>query len=82
MRCLRLVQQLRELNPTAQIVAHAELVREVPLLYDAGANYVNVPRIIEAQDLYAALKAAQQHLLDQKQTELETKLQGRDEVIP
>ncbi|PYI86645.1 MAG: hypothetical protein DME26_08680 [Verrucomicrobia bacterium] len=79
---LRMVQQLRELNPTAQIVAHAELVREVSLLYEAGANYVNVPRIIEAQDLYGALKAAQQHLLDQKQTELETKLQGRDEVIP
>jgi hypothetical protein len=73
---------LRELNPTAQIVAHAEQVKEVPRLYEAGANYVNVPRIIEAQDLFAALKAAQQHLLNQKQTELETKLTGRDEVIP
>lgn len=79
---LRLVQQLRELNPTAQIVAHAEQLKEVPRLYEAGANYVNVPRIIEAQDLFAALKAAQQNLLNQKQTELETKLTGRDEVIP
>src|SRR5262245_5589730 len=79
---LRLVQQLRELNPTAQIVAHAEQVKEVPRLYEAVASYVNVPRIIEAQDLFAALKAARQHLLNQKQTELETKLTGRDEVIP
>jgi Kef-type K+ transport system membrane component KefB len=79
---LKLLRQLRDLNPHAQIVVHAELLSDVPALYAAGANYVSAPRLIEAADLLKAIEAAERNLLDQKRKEQETELNGRDEVIP
>jgi Kef-type K+ transport system membrane component KefB len=79
---LRMVQQLREINPTAQIIAHAELFADVPKLYDAGINYVSLPRVIEAVDLFEVIAAAKNKLLEQKTAELKKELKDRREVIP
>ena len=79
---LKLLRQLRELNPHAQLIVHAELLSDIPALYAAGANYVTAPRLVEATDLLQAIEAAEKNLLDQKRKEQETELINRDEVIP
>jgi Kef-type K+ transport system membrane component KefB len=79
---LRLLRQLRELNPAAQIVVHAELLSDIPQLYAAGANYVSAPRLLEASDLLHVLDIAEKRFLDMKREEQEEQLEERNEVIP
>jgi len=79
---LKMLRQLRELNPEAQIVVHAELLSDIPILYAAGANYVTAPRLLEAADLLRAIEAADKKMLDQKRKDQEEQLAGRNEVIP
>ena len=79
---LKILRQLRELNPAAQIVVHAELLADIPLLYSMGANYVTAPRLLEAADLLRAIEAAGKKMLDQKRGEQLKQLEGRNEVIP
>ena len=78
---LKILRQVRELNPTAQIVVHAELLADIPALYAAGANYVSAPRLLEATDLLKVLEAAQHNLLDEKRKEQSEQLADRREVI-
>jgi hypothetical protein len=78
---LRLVQLLRELNPTAKIIAHAELLEEIAKLYAAGADFVSVPRLIEAQGLCAVVQAARENRLEAKRRELDQELTARREVL-
>jgi Kef-type K+ transport system membrane component KefB len=78
---LKLLRQLRELNPKAQIVVHAEQLHDVPALYEAGANYVSTPRLLEATDLLRAIDAAEQNLLGDKRGEQTEQLEERNEVI-
>ena len=78
---LRLVQQLRDINPTARIIAHAEQFEEITKLYAAGADFVNVPRLIEAQELYEVVRAAKEDRLELKRREQDEKLSERREVI-
>src|SRR5688572_1002400 len=79
---LKLLQQLRELNREAKIIMHAELFSDVPKLYAAGADFVSVPRLIEAKELRKVLEAALSGLIPQKREELDAELQKRKEVIP
>ncbi len=79
---LKMLRQLRELNPDAKIIVHAELLSDVPKLYTAGASYVTAPRLLEATDLLQVIEANEQNLLDQKhQTQLKC-LEQRREIIP
>lgn len=78
---LKILRQLRDLNPTAQIVVHAELLADIPALYAAGANYVSAPRLLEAKELLKVLEAAQHNLLDEKRQEQSEQLADRREVI-
>jgi Kef-type K+ transport system membrane component KefB len=77
----RLLQQLRELNPQAQILMHAELLTDVPRLYQGGADYVDAPRLVEAADLFEAIQAAQQNLLAEKRATQEQLLNNRNEIV-
>ena len=79
---LKLLRQLRELNPRAQIVVHAELLADIPALYAAGATYVSAPRLLEASDLLHVLDVAEKRFLDMKREEQEEQLEDRNEVIP
>ena len=79
---LRLLREIREINPHAKIIMHAELFQDVPKLYAAGADYVSVPRLIEAKELRKVIEAALSGLIQQKREELDTELQKRKEVIP
>jgi Kef-type K+ transport system membrane component KefB len=78
---LRLLRQLRELNPTAQIIMNAEKLVDVPALYAGGASYVTVPRLLEGADLLAVIEAVEKGLLEQKRAEQGALLVKRDEVI-
>jgi Trk K+ transport system NAD-binding subunit len=79
---LKILRQIRDLNPAAQIVVHAELLSDVPKLYEAGASYVSAPRLLEAADLLHAIEAAEKKLLEEKRGEQMEKLEARNEVIP
>jgi Kef-type K+ transport system membrane component KefB len=79
---LKILRQLRELNPEAKIIVHAELLADIPILYAAGASFVIAPRLLEAADLLHTIEAAEKNLLDQKRVEQLKQLEGRDEVIP
>lgn len=78
---LKILRQVRELNPTAQIIVHAERLSDIPALYAAGANFVSAPRLLEATDLLNVLEAAQHNLLDEKRKVQVEQLANRAEVI-
>jgi Kef-type K+ transport system membrane component KefB len=79
---LKILRQVRDLNPRAQIIVHAERLDDLPALYAAGANYVTAPRLLEAADLLQVLEAAGNHSLEHKRSEQEMLLKERREVIP
>ncbi len=70
----KLVRHVRALNPTAQIVATADLLSGVADLYAAGADYVTVTRLSDAGELYAVIEAADAGLLDDKRAEMDAQL--------
>jgi Kef-type K+ transport system membrane component KefB len=78
----KLVRHVRSLNPTAKIVATAEILANVGDLYEAGADYVTVTRLSDAHELYKVIEAAQAGLLDDKRAETDTLLNERREVLP
>ncbi len=77
----RLVRQLRAINPTATIVAPADLVDDVDALYAAGADYVLVSRVTEAGELCGVLDAIDGGLLAEKRAALNDRLRERREVL-
>ncbi len=78
---LKLLRQLRELNPDAKIIVHAELLSDIPTLYEAGASFVSAPRLLEAGDLLHVIEAAGKNLLEEKRTAQAEQLEARNEVI-
>ena len=78
----KLVRHVRALNPTALIVATADLLADVGALYEAGASYVTVTRLSDAHELFTAIEAAQAGLLADKRAELDQRLGERREVLP
>lgn len=78
----KLVRHVRALNPTAKIVATADLLSDVGDLYTAGADYVTVTRITDAHELYAVIEAADAGLLEDKRAEIDAQLAERKEVLP
>jgi Kef-type K+ transport system membrane component KefB len=79
---LKMLRQIRELNPAAHIIVHAELLSDIPTLYDAGASYVSAPRLLEAADVLHTIDAAEKKLLEEKRAAQLEKLETRNEVIP
>ncbi len=73
---------MRSLNPNAKIISTADLLGDVPDLYAAGADYVTVTRITDAQELYRVIDAADQGLIESKRAELDALLHERKEVLP
>ena len=78
----KLVRHVRSLNPTAKIVATAEILANVDDLYEAGADYVTVTRLSDAHELYKVIEAAQAGLLEDKRAETDALLSERREVLP
>jgi FlaA1/EpsC-like NDP-sugar epimerase len=78
----KLTRHVRALNPTARIVATADLLGNVGDLYAAGADYVTVTRLTDAGELYSVIEAADAGLLEDKRAEMDTQLAERKEVLP
>ncbi|WP_315703735.1 MULTISPECIES: cation:proton antiporter [unclassified Bradyrhizobium] len=78
----KLVRHVRSINRTAKIVATADLLADVNDLYDAGADYVALPRLNDAQVLLNLIEAASAGLLADRRRETEALLEGRSEVLP
>ena len=79
---VKLVRQLREMNPKAKIITTADILMDVPELYAAGANYVSVARLDEAAQLCEVLEAARANLLKDMRAALDARLANRLEVMP
>lgn len=78
----KLVRHVRALNPKAKIISTADMLATVEDQYSAGANYVTVPRFTDAQELFQAIEAADDGLLDAKRAETDARLAERSEVLP
>ena len=78
----RLVRHVRALNPTAKIVATADLLSNVGDLYAAGADYVTVTRLTDAAELFSVIEASDAGLLEDKRAEMDARLAERKEVLP
>ena len=76
------VRQLREINPTARIIVTGDSFAQIDELYQAGADYVRVPRITEATELCAMLAHALGNDLGPRRVEMEARLADRNEVLP
>jgi len=59
---LKLLRLVRELNPTAEVIMHAEKLADIPRLYEAGASYIITTRLLEAEELLQLVDAAEKHL--------------------
>lgn len=77
----RLIRHVRSLNPTAKIVSTADLLSDVDDLYAAGADYVTVPRLSDAHELFTVIEAADDGLLEDKRAEMDAQLRKRKEVL-
>lgn len=78
---LRLLKQVRQLNPSANVIVHAEWISDAAKLYAAGASYVSLPRLAEAQELCGVIVAARDRDIESKRRNQEFELAGRNEVI-
>ena len=78
----KLLRQLRELNPDAGIIVHAERIADVAAFYDEGASYVMTPRLLEARDLLGVLDAAEHDLDAEVRRAQQESLGDRREVVP
>jgi voltage-gated potassium channel Kch len=78
----KLVRQIRAVNPTAKIIATADVLAQTGRLYAAGADYVTVARLAEADTLIEVITAAEAGLLDDMRAALEARLRDRGEIVP
>jgi Kef-type K+ transport system membrane component KefB/voltage-gated potassium channel Kch len=78
----KLVRQIRAVNPTAKIVATADVLAETGRLYAAGADYVTIARLAEANELIDVVSAAEAGLLDDMRANQEARLRDRGEILP
>jgi Kef-type K+ transport system membrane component KefB/voltage-gated potassium channel Kch len=78
----KLVRHVRAVNPTAKIIATADVLAETRTLYAAGADYVTVARLAEAGELIEVITAAEAGLLDDMRARLEQQLRDRQEILP
>ena len=76
----KLVRHVRMVNPTAKIIATAEVLAETQTLYAAGADYVTIARLDQANELVDAVTAAEAGLLDDMKARLEAQLRDRQEI--
>lgn len=78
----KLLRQLRELNPAARVIVHAERIADVTGFYEEGASHVITPRLLEARDLLEVLDAAEHDLDGELRRKRLESVKGRSEVVP
>jgi Kef-type K+ transport system membrane component KefB len=76
-----IVQAVRRLNPNAAVIATAERRSEAKRAYDAGADFVVIPKIAMAGDFDRFLKHAEAGEREQMRKEGLASLEARDEIL-
>jgi hypothetical protein len=76
------VRQVRLINPAAKIIATAEELAETQILYAAGADYVTLARLDQANELIDVITAAEAGQLAGLKAKLDAQLHGRQEILP
>ena len=78
----KIVRYVRAVNASAKIIATADVLTQVESLYAAGADYVTIARLVEADELIEVVTAAEAGLLDDMRAKLDARLRARQEVLP
>ena len=78
----KIVRHVRAINPTAKIIATADVLAEAQRLYASGADYVTIARLAAANELIDAINAAEGGLLEEMRNNLDARLKDRHEVLP
>ncbi len=78
----RLVRHVRAVNPTAKIIATADALAETETLYAAGADYVTIARLDQANELIEVVTAAEAGLIDDMARGCAARLKDRQEILP
>jgi Kef-type K+ transport system membrane component KefB/voltage-gated potassium channel Kch len=78
---LKILKQLRAMSPHAKIIVRAEKVADARAMYEAGADYVLLPRHLVAEQIRDILRQVENGTLDDaKQAELAA-MESRREVV-
>jgi Kef-type K+ transport system membrane component KefB len=78
----KLVRHARSVNAAAKIIATAEVLSDAQILYDAGADYVTVARLDQANELIDVIVAAEDGRLGELRTKLDAQMLDRHEILP
>jgi voltage-gated potassium channel Kch len=78
---LRLLRSLRGLCPEARVVLSSEHIRQATEYYEAGADFVYIPRIHSAAEIAKVLREALEEGFPNTPTEAMLALRERHEVL-
>lgn len=79
---LTLLKQLRRMNPHAVILVRAEKVADARAMYEAGADYVLLPRHLVAEHVRGLLRRIEEGTLSEARAAELAALEERREVVP
>lgn len=77
-----LLKQVKRLNPQARVVLSAETLERARVMYEAGADYVVLPRMESARAFLEVLDAIERGELEDLRARAQTDLADRKEVMP
>lgn len=78
----RLLQQLRRVNPTAKIIVTSDSIEKALRLYEAGADYVLLQRVLSARHLMEVIAELGAGMLETRRESEIDDLRRRVEVVP
>ncbi len=79
---LALLKQLRRMNPHAKILCHSDKIADAQAMYDAGADYVLLPRHVIAEHVRDLLRRIENGTIDEAREHELAALRMRQEVVP
>ena len=79
---LRLLRQMQRIAPQAKVLVTADFFYLARQLYEEGAAFVFVPRLMSVRDLAGVVCSAMENSLDQMRSSAVGEISSREEVLP